>query len=190
MARPRKFDEAQVLDRVVDLFRKKGYEATSMDDIESVTGLGRSSLYTAFKGKRQIFLSALNRYDSVWIERLLEASAAEPTGRKAIEKLLHAVLSQSTKDPAGCLMANSAMEVGLRDPGVARSIRANRRRVESAMRAAIDRGRADGSIKHGESAGNLARYLFVLILGLRVFAKSGASGEEMSSLVKMVLRQV
>ena len=37
--RPREFDATEVIDRVVELFWDKGYEATSVADIVKATGL-------------------------------------------------------------------------------------------------------------------------------------------------------
>ncbi|MGO4421510.1 TetR/AcrR family transcriptional regulator, partial [Streptomyces sp. MCAF7] len=47
MARPRKFDEQQVLDTARERFWSGGYAATRMEDIAEATGLGKGSLYGA-----------------------------------------------------------------------------------------------------------------------------------------------
>lgn len=44
MARPRSFDEAQVVQAALDRFWDTGYAATSLDDL----GQGKGSLYGAF----------------------------------------------------------------------------------------------------------------------------------------------
>src|ERR1700733_14070568 len=55
MARPRMFDEQEVLDAAREAFWTNGYTATSLDDLTAATGLGKGSLYAAFGGKRQLF---------------------------------------------------------------------------------------------------------------------------------------
>ena len=50
-ARPEWFDEDVVIDRAVQLFRERGYEGTSMADLEAHLQLGRQSLYNAFGEK-------------------------------------------------------------------------------------------------------------------------------------------
>ena len=62
MARQREFDADAALDRAMDLFWSKGYEATSLDDLCEVTGLSRSSLYAAFGSKRNLLLRSVERY--------------------------------------------------------------------------------------------------------------------------------
>lgn len=59
MARPRSFDEHQVLTQCGDVFRHQGYDATSIDDLVAATGLKRGSLYQAFGSKQGVFLAVL-----------------------------------------------------------------------------------------------------------------------------------
>ena len=62
MARPKSFDEEAVLDQAVQLFWERGYEGTSLADLEAHLGLGRQSLYNSFGDKHALFLKALDRY--------------------------------------------------------------------------------------------------------------------------------
>ena len=76
MARPKEFDIDQVLDRATELFWTKGYEETSMRDLEEGLGVGRQSLYSTFGDKRDLFLAALDRYASLQRERIAPLLAA------------------------------------------------------------------------------------------------------------------
>lgn len=68
MARPREFDEAQVLRSARSLFASQGYNGTSIDDLVKATGLLRGSLYKAFGSKRNLFervlASAANDFEA------------------------------------------------------------------------------------------------------------------------------
>lgn len=59
MARPRSFDQTEIIIKVAELFGRLGYNATSVDDLVSVTGLQRGSIYKAFGSKRNLFVLAL-----------------------------------------------------------------------------------------------------------------------------------
>lgn len=59
MARPREFDQTQVMAQARALFASQGYNGTSIDDLVKTTGLLRGSLYKAFGSKRNIFLALL-----------------------------------------------------------------------------------------------------------------------------------
>jgi AcrR family transcriptional regulator len=62
MPRPREFDPDLVLDRAVELFWAKGYEGTSISDLEEHLGMGRQSLYGAFGDKHELYVKAMDRY--------------------------------------------------------------------------------------------------------------------------------
>lgn len=190
MARPRSFDADSVLDKAVEAFRAKGFEATSVEDLEKATGLRRASLYGAFRDKHSLYLAALRRYDATRAVRMLAELDAQPTGRKALERLLTGVAEQCASDASGCLIANAAMERGNSDPGAARCIADNRRRVEGALHAAILRGRADGSLKGRRDAAAQARLLFSVVLGLRALAKSGATRAQLKEVAELALETV
>jgi hypothetical protein len=60
--RPRQFDVHAVLDALVQLFWDRGFEAVSLNDIVATAKLNRSSLYTTFGTKDQMFFAAVDRY--------------------------------------------------------------------------------------------------------------------------------
>ena len=73
MARTRGFDLDAALDQMVEVFWRKGYAATSINDLEEATRLNRTSLYAALGGKEAIFLEALKRYATRYNNHLMSA---------------------------------------------------------------------------------------------------------------------
>jgi len=55
----KQFDRIDVLDRVMALFRRRGYEATSIQDLVDATGINRGSPYASFTSKKGLFLAVL-----------------------------------------------------------------------------------------------------------------------------------
>src|SRR5450432_4342837 len=62
MARIKEFDPDVALERALDVFWEKGYEATSIADLVSATGVQRQSIYDTFGDKHRLFRAALDRY--------------------------------------------------------------------------------------------------------------------------------
>ena len=83
MARPREFDEEQVLRRALEVFHAKGFDGTTLDELEQATGLGRGSLHGAFGDKRALFLKALARYLDTALRERVDARR-QPIGMNAI----------------------------------------------------------------------------------------------------------
>src|SRR5258708_12228749 len=74
MARPRRFDPDEVIDRSMREFWERGYRDTSVDDLVEATGVRPGSLYNAFPGgKRGLFLRALDRYSKLVVPQKLGA---------------------------------------------------------------------------------------------------------------------
>ncbi|MDG1858569.1 MAG: TetR/AcrR family transcriptional regulator, partial [Emcibacteraceae bacterium] len=63
VGRPREFDKDKVLKIIMNLFWENGYEATSLSEITSATGLKKGSLYSAFGDKHAMYLSAIDHYE-------------------------------------------------------------------------------------------------------------------------------
>src|SRR5438477_162343 len=60
--RPRGYQPEIALGRALDLFRKNGFAATSLDDLSAATGMNRPSLYGAFGDKRELYIKSYARY--------------------------------------------------------------------------------------------------------------------------------
>ena len=62
MPRPKEFNPDDAIEKAMQVFWHKGYEATSMEDLLSAMDLNRGSLYDTFGDKRQLFLKVMDRY--------------------------------------------------------------------------------------------------------------------------------
>ena len=96
MARPRTFDEADVVEAARDQFWNRGYAATSVDDLTAATGLGKGSLYGAFGDKHSLFLRALDRYCVAAMDRV--SAQLRASGVPAFERLANHVRAMVADD--------------------------------------------------------------------------------------------
>lgn len=172
MGRPREFDEEVVLDAAVQCFWKRGYEATSIRDLISGTGLTGASLYNAFGDKDSLYRRALDHYVEGSIgDRIRRCEAMEP--RAAIEAFFREILSRSLNDEEckGCMLVNAALDVAPEDPGFRAAVADVLRRIEGFFLSRIVKGQASGSITPSRPAENLARHLLGVLMGVRVLAR-------------------
>src|SRR5215470_1382631 len=113
MPRPRSFDESDVVDRAMELFWTRGYEATSVSDLTAGLGLHPGTLYRTFGDKHALFLRALAHYRDSQARRLapflLSGGAVLPRIRAVMTGYVTLALEQDA--PRGCLIANTAGEL-------------------------------------------------------------------------------
>jgi TetR/AcrR family transcriptional repressor of nem operon len=65
MARNKNFSSVEVIDKSIDVFLAKGFEATAIKDLVKATNVHPGSLYNAFGNKKKIFIEALERFINV-----------------------------------------------------------------------------------------------------------------------------
>jgi len=104
--RPRSFDESAALEKATRVFRSKGYDGTTIDDLVEGMGVGRPSLYSVFGDKRTIFLRVLRAYAEAKGARAAKALFSPPTLRESLVGFMrHAVESATEEGSApGCLL--------------------------------------------------------------------------------------
>ena len=57
MGRPKNFRREEVLEKAMPVFWKHGFAETSLQDLERVTGVNKSGLYTEFRDKEDLFVA-------------------------------------------------------------------------------------------------------------------------------------
>src|ERR1700760_3152327 len=104
--RPRTFDEGWALEKATQVFRSKGYDGVTIDDLVAGMGVGRPSLYSVFGDKRSLFLRVLKAYAEKKGARAAKALLSPQTLRDSLARFLkHAVESATEKGSArGCLL--------------------------------------------------------------------------------------
>ena len=193
MARPRTFDEHEVVAAARDEFWERGYAATSVDDLTAATGLGKGSLYGAFGDKHTLYLRALDDYISSSLDAV-RASLRNPE-RSAYERLAGHIRGQAKalvadKDRRGCLMAKSAAELGATDDAVEKKVELAYTTWRAELVACINEAQRDGTVDAKQNPQALAGTLLAFMRGQEALHKGGAkpaqlkaAADEMVSLI-------
>ena len=170
----KQFNESDVLDKAMQAFWARGYEATSIQDLVDCMGIKRGSIYAAFGDKRALFLKSLEHYEThhrrAWLDSLREGH--DP--RTAILSVFEGAISVAVSDHnrSGCFLINTAVELSPHDAGVADAVAKGLFETETFFRDAIEDGQLSGDISISIDADETARTLLGLLTGLRVLARS------------------
>lgn len=176
MARPRKFDEAEVVAAARDEFWSRGYAATSVDDLSAATGLGKGSIYAAFGDKHGLFLRALDVYCTDMIGAFVVELTVPNLG--GYDRLLHHIRSQAKrfatdKPRRGCLMAKSAAELAATDAEADAIIERSLAKWRRALTGCVQAGQAERAIGPDADPEALATAVLAFVRGLEALDKGG-----------------
>jgi TetR/AcrR family transcriptional regulator, transcriptional repressor for nem operon len=189
VARPKGFERDVVLDRAMQVFWSRGYEATSIQHLVTRMGIQRGSLYDTFGDKRGLFFAAIERYDRVVTAKLLATLDGPGSGKDAIRQFfrLKVDLSVEPGRPRGCLVTNSTAELASRDRGTATRVGAVLAKIEAAFHRAVLRAQKAGEIDPTRNPRALARFLTSSAQGLSVMAKASSDRAVLEDIVKVTL---
>lgn len=189
MARHKEFDQEIVIHKAIALFRLKGYEATSIEDLVQHLGIGRGSLYDTFGSKHQLYLLALERY----LHK--ENTELDPTklpiaAKELVVQMLNGQVDEAIDHvPAGgCLMVNSAMELGLHDQDVNERIKNHLKESERLFVHLLTQAQNEGDLAAEQDVHALARFLINTVVGLRVMAKINPDRQMLREMVAVALQ--
>lgn len=175
--RPPKFNHDEVVAAAIGAFFQKGFEATTLADLETATSVDRSTLYNSFGGKNGLYQSAINTYLS-----LAEAGLFAPLlvgtddGYGDILEFLGNLRSGLTAADAipGCLIVND-MAAGA-DPGAAARYRSM---LEDGLRTALTRV----DELNDEQRSHRAALVASSVIGVNLVSKATGDPNEIGRLI-------
>ena len=166
----------------MNLFWKKGYEATTTRDLEVELGLKQSSIYHQFGSKQQLLDLALDRYESLTDIAVLESFESSDTGLAAIKEFYDALAAWVTRDGRrGCMLINMMAEDGARHQEITTRTRRYRRRVTTAISRQLQIAANRGDIA-AIALEEKATLLLSLVLGYNIAVRGGASSAELKAM--------
>ena len=170
---PRTFDRDEAVETAMRLFWRHGYEGVSVSDLTAAIGIAPPSLYAAFGSKAGLYREALDRYATLpgALNGLAEAESLD----EAVTGLLRAGV-QAVIDPLqerGCMVSSGMIQCAAEHRELASHLAERRRSTRDAIARSLSRWLDDAA------AGALASYLGVVLQGLSVQARDGASRQDL-----------
>lgn len=183
IGRPRGFDRDAALEAAMLLFWRKGFAATSMNDLCDAMGISSPSLYAAFGSKEALYLEAVEYYARTIGPPVWDKLAEGATARAGIENLLIAwteSLPKSRATPAGCMALLAA--VGDEWPAtIVRVVKKVRLEMLGTLRSRLETAVAKGELPASTNIDGLSRFYLGVFQGMAIQAKDGATQAELSA---------
>lgn len=190
MPRSREYDQQELLTEATSAFWSQGFARTTMDDIVKRTGVNRASLYAAYPDKRTLFLAALRHYLETVTTKNLHHLESGANASKSIRSFFLRLVTEPAPpgySASGCLLTNTAVELGGAEEEVAALVRQAFARVEEALRRRLREAHAQGDLAPDADPDALAKNLLVLIQGVRVMRRLGLDKSFLKQAVESAL---
>ncbi|HBP18634.1 MAG TPA: TetR family transcriptional regulator [Planctomycetes bacterium] len=187
MGRPRSFDEAQVLEGALALFRERGYEGTSVPQITETLGICRQSLYKTFGDKRGLYLRALERWGQREVDAKLGLLAAEGSPLENVRTVIRGLAAFATSCPSeGCLTVTAMVE-NRQDKDALAVVERQVERLEEGLRDALNQAQERGELSPDARPERLARSLVTTLYGIGLLTRLPGSGARIGDAVSVAL---
>jgi TetR/AcrR family transcriptional repressor of nem operon len=186
--RPTIYDNKDVLEKAQKVFWKKGFTATSLEDILEAMGIGSGSFYNAFKGgKKELFKKAINQRREAF--KQFEDLVAE--SQSPIELIKEFFRSMAKADLQthlqGCIIVNTIVEMASLDHDLEQEAVAILKEVEQFYTKTIEKAQKNGTLKNQTDPVILGRYLITLWNGLNVTRRMYPDKEVLIRQIEMQL---
>ncbi|MDX2172898.1 MAG: TetR/AcrR family transcriptional regulator [Bacteroidota bacterium] len=189
MPKIKQFNKEKVLEAASNIFRQKGYNGTSIDDILVATGLSRSSLYDSFNDKHNLYLQALEFYKKNEQAQYEKVDEKPVNGLQKIEVMFKEVVNHLIEHPDdnGCLMVNAAAEMSKQCYKTQQVICNNKDDVQDILSNWLTDAQEKKVVTLSKPVKTYSQFLYNTLLGLRVMSQSKASKNELLNVVKVTL---
>lgn len=186
--RPRKFEKEIVLKIALDLFRQKGFDNTSLEDLTLALKINKPSLYAAFGNKEELFQEVLEAYISgptAYFYEVLNEHSSKEMVRKLLTKSIELLFYNET--PYGCLVVMSTASEQLQKTGIQQKLVNALKVHQQKLVEFLEHAKKEGQLKKDSDPIRLALYVVTLHKGLSLQAINGSSKLELLSLVDQVV---
>lgn len=188
IGRPRSFDANQALEKALEVFWQKGYEGASLNDLTQAMGINKPSMYAAFGNKEQLFLQAIELYESR-PQAYFYPALEQDTIYDVVDYMLKgavANLSDPTQ-PQGCVIVQGALSCSESASTIKQALQERRAQGSVALQQRFERAKADKDLTADADPEALAHYLATVLQGLNVHATNGATEQQLQQVASLTL---
>ena len=190
MPRVKQFNEDKVLKKAMELFWKKGYNATSMQDIVDCLGINRASLYSTFGGKKKLFDKSLSLYCSIHQKEAKQFLEKQNHIKEGIRNVFEMLIGKKgqTNDMRGCFTVNSINEVAHENLYVNELLTMNKIFYETLFHDFLEKGQRNGEISKDKDIKIVAFLLFTLFNGIKTVSKLEKDNSKLFDSIDNILK--
>ncbi|HEY3029042.1 MAG TPA: TetR/AcrR family transcriptional regulator [Bradyrhizobium sp.] len=185
--RPRAYQPEVALGKALDLFRKGGFAATSLDDLSAATGMNRPSLYGAFGDKRELYIKAYQRYRADAAAAMIDIFGDQQPIRQRLKRIFAVALDiylSGDAGPRGCFTVMTAASEAISDPDIRAMVLEGFSELDKAFAACFRLAREKGELPASADPVVLAQLASATIHTIAIRARARVPRKELEAIVQ------
>jgi TetR/AcrR family transcriptional regulator, copper-responsive repressor len=184
--RPRAYEPEVALGKALDLFRKAGFAATSLDDLSAATGMNRPSLYGAFGDKRELYIKAYARYRADARAAMADIFRAELPIRQRLQRIFAVALDiylSGAEGPRGCFTVMTAASEAIADRDIRAMVMEGFVELDKAFAACFRIAKERAELPPSANPETLAQLAAATIHTVALRARAGVPRRQLEKIV-------
>ncbi|HET8800446.1 MAG TPA: TetR family transcriptional regulator [Marinobacter sp.] len=186
MARHARYDRKTALEKAIVLFWEKGYQGSSMKQIEQALDMRPGSIYATFGNKDGLFSEALATYAEQGGREMAAHMSGYESVLDGIQDYLRMVAadcgSGDTTPARACMIVKSLLESSHTQPAIKSQSLAIMAAIESSFTALLEQAKTRGELAESTDCSRLARLFQAQLVGLRAVAERELGQEALAQL--------
>lgn len=184
----KKFEPEVALQRAMEVFWARGYEAASLAELLKHMGISRKSMYDTFGNKQSLFLKALEQYAQTRLRSMREQLLASGSPLRNIEQLLEDMQkTHGQLGSKGCMLGTCTADFDTSDVEIAPILRSYFHKLENIYYEAISQAQAAEELNQEVNPRDLARMLLCTTQGMALVGRVLDSETIPNSVVTMTI---
>ncbi len=191
MPRSKLYDENTVLEHAMHVFWQNGYEATSVRLLEKEMGINQFSIYSSFSSKKKLFIKSIRKYLEHVRQNVYHILLQENAGMKELEFFLlkTAQKNRGSETSRGCLVVNTAAELGGSDEEIAAEVNGYFNFIRDMLKKVLQTAVEKGEISPDTDIEKQSAFFLGVMQGLSVASKTMDPGQ-LNDFVSIALKQI
>ena len=188
--RPKIFDEKEAIDKATEVFRNKGYDTASADELLNAMGIGKGSFYLAFKGgKQELYIRSLKQFAEEFSKKIISAIEHSDDQIQFIRRFFLVLADAENCDiDRGCYLGNALVQLSEKDEDIKKITAGLLKNLQKIFATVIRKAQENGTLENSDDSEVLAWHLTNLWNGIHVTRRMEASHETLRSMIEMNLR--
>jgi AcrR family transcriptional regulator len=160
--------QEQILGAAVRCFARKGYYATTIEDLVAETGLSRGALYLYFPNKEALYLALADRWNCGLEEAVQRRLTPGLSPGAVLQLVIEVTGAQVEADDEACRVLMEGWTLGHMIPELGEQVRRQQKRAQQVFEQLLQAGVASGELRSDVAIPVHAQMLTALVQGLMV----------------------